>query len=198
MERGPRFGCNPSGAGGFSVDVPGASNPTVTAIAVVGNVVTLSLNTPIALGTAGCDGELPPDLDAVARYGGERGNGICERTCRDGCRGRNRARADCGGGGRAPAHPHPQRAAQGDQSGGQRRGPGLSRLATVGVGSVLFTVVGRIRAGVGPGNTRVTMTLNPPAPGRTDARGAVFGRDRHRGVQGSGSRRERGCWIHSR
>ena len=43
-------GAIPSGAGGFSVDVPGASNPTVTAIAVVGNVVTLSLNAPIALG----------------------------------------------------------------------------------------------------------------------------------------------------
>ena len=53
-------GAVPAGAGGFTVDVPGAANPVVTAVTISGSVVNLALNASIALGTTGVTVDYTP------------------------------------------------------------------------------------------------------------------------------------------
>ena len=156
-------GAIPSGAGGFSVDVPGASNPTVTAIAVVGNVVTLSLNAPIALGTTGVTANYRPTSTPLRDTAGNAAtafaNALAVTVAADETAPVLTA-AVVDGPLLTLIYNEPLKATSPVDSGGDQ----VFAVATVGVGSSLFTVSGA-RAGVGPGNTRVTMTLDPPARG---------------------------------
>ena len=157
-------GCNPfRSSGGFSVDVPGASNPTVTAIAVVGNVVTLSLNTPIALGTTGVTANYRPTSTPLRDIDRPSGNAATTAFA-------NALAVTVAADETAPVlsaavvdgtlltliYNEPLKATSPVDSGGDQvflfpRSASVPRCSPC-----------HARAGVGPGNTRVTMTLNPP------------------------------------
>ena len=143
------------GAGGFTVNVPGAVNPTVTAVTISGAVVNLALNASIALGTTGVTVNYTPTATPIRDAAGNP----------------------------AEAFPSPLAVTVAEDE----TAPVLAGAAVDGdtltltyseslkvtgpeVAAYTVTVMGggpltpdNIRAGVGPGNTRVTMTLDPPA-----------------------------------
>ena len=135
----------------------------MTAIAVVGNVVTLSLNTPIALGTTGVTANYRPTSTPLRDTAGNAAtafaNALAVTVAADETAPVLTA-AVVDGPLLTLIYNEPLKATSPVDSGGDQ----VFAVSTVGVGASVFTVSGA-RAGVGPGNTRVTMTLNPPARG---------------------------------
>ena len=183
-------GAIPSGAGGFSVDVPGASNPTVTAIAVVRNVVTLSLNTPIALGTTGVTANYRPTSTPLRDTAGNAAtafaNALAVTVAADETAPVLSA-AVVDGPLLTLIYNEPLKATSPVNSRGDQVFAGFhGRRRCLGVHRVGRS--GRCRAGQHPRHH----DPQSAGPGRTDARcWGTFERVRHCGVQGPGPRRKR-------
>ena len=145
----------PAGAGGFTVNVPSAANPVVTAVTISGSTVDLTLNAAIALGTTGVTVNYIPTAtpirDAAGNPALEFPNPLAVTVAVDMTAPKLTAAAVDGATltliyNEALKATSPEVAAY---------------MAGVSGGSP-FTL-SDVRAGVGPGNTEVTMTMDPPA-----------------------------------
>ena len=148
-------GAVPAGAGGFTVNVPGVANPVVTAITISGSTVGLTLNAAIALGTTGVTVNYIPTAtpirDAAGNPALEFPNPLAVTVAVDMTAPKLTAATVDGATLRlvyneALKVTSPEVAAY---------------MAGVSGGSPF--ALSDVRAGVGPGNTQVTMTLDPPA-----------------------------------
>ena len=145
----------PDGAGGFTVNVPGVANPVGTAVTISGSTVDLVLNTAIALGTTGVTVNYVPTATPIRDKAGNAAqrfpNPLAVTVAMDETAPKLTAATVDGATLRlvyneALKVTSPEVAAY---------------MAGVSGGSPF--ALSDVRAGVGPGNTQVTMTLDPPA-----------------------------------
>ena len=145
----------PAGAGGFTVNVPGAANPVVTAVTISGSVVNLALNAPIALGTTGVTVDYTPTATPIRDAAGNAAEAFASPlavTVAEDETAPALSAAVVNGDTLTLTYSEPLKVTSPAAS--------VFGVSVTGGGTL---AVSNIRAGVGPGNTRVTMTLDPPA-----------------------------------
>ena len=149
----------PTGAGGFTVAIAGGTDPVVTAVAVSGSVVTLSLNAPIGLGTQGVTADYTPGAvpirDAAGNAAVAFADPLAVTVAQD-----NTApvltAAAVEGDRLTLTYNEPLKVTSPAKS-------GAGVIFAVGVSGGSAFTLSDIRAGVGAGNRQVTMTLAPAA-----------------------------------
>ena len=145
----------PAGAGGFTVNVPGAANPAVTAVTISGSVVNLALNAPIALGTTGVTVDYTPTATPIRDAAGNAAEAFASPlavTVAVDMTAPALTAAAVDGDTLTLTYSEPLKVTS--------PAAAVFEVSVTGGGTL---AVSNIRAGVGPGNTRVTMTLDPPA-----------------------------------
>ena len=148
-------GAAPAGAGGFTVNVPGAANPVVTAVTISGSVVNLALNAPIALAATGVTVNYTPAATPIRDAAGnaaERFESPLAVTVAVDETPPALTAAAVNGDTLTLTYSEPLKATS----------PAAAAYSVGVSGGGTFTL-SNIRAGVGPGNTQVVMTLDPPA-----------------------------------
>ena len=145
----------PDGAGGFTVNVPGVANPVGTAITISGSTVDLVLNTAIALGTTGVTVNYVPTAMPIRDKAGNAAqrfaNPLAVTVAMDETAPKLTA-ATVDGATLRLVYNEPLKITSPEVA---------AYMAGVSGGSPF--ALSDVRAGVGPGNTQVTMTLDPPA-----------------------------------
>ena len=145
----------PDGAGGFTVSVPGVANPVGTAVTISGSTVDLVLNTAIALGTTGVTVNYVPTATPIRDKAGNAAqrfaNPLAVTVAMDETAPKLTA-ATVDGATLRLVYNEPLKVTSPEVA---------AYMAGVSGGSPF--ALSDVRAGVGPGNTQVTMTLDPPA-----------------------------------